>query len=428
MTDSGCLWSMAILSASSTSSVRMCPAIAQPTTRRLQTSSTTARYRNPDHVGTYVRSASQTVSAVFGREVTIDQIRRMASAALPQRRARPLAPANAGQPLRFHESSDTLELMRPGFAQLAVDARCAICAPRELVDRLDLPDEPRVGTRSLRRLAPTPRVVPASGRHPALGTSWQSDTRPGAPSRTRTLRWDRSGLPSEPGRGFCHYLAFNAQLLHLSAQLPDLLSFLRCQAVATYALVEVGLANPVTDGLPRWLKLAGEFVRAAASSHQLDHLTSKLGWVWRSRLRQGELLSLSKGEVSTKPGQLQTATSTPQATTSTPEAASGWRMPYRLEYSVDESYVLAEAVIAELYEERYATESGAMPDTSPPNDDALTHWLDGGGWHKYRAVRLDITRPLYPPDYSGSGFIVTQSLDRYAVPESVAETAGLGFL
>lgn len=32
---------------------------AQPTMRRLKTSSTTARYRNPDHVGMYVMSATQ---------------------------------------------------------------------------------------------------------------------------------------------------------------------------------------------------------------------------------------------------------------------------------------------------------------------------------------------------------------------------------
>lgn len=49
---------MAISSASSTSSVRRWVAIAQPTTRRLQASSTTAKYRNPDQVGMYVMSAT----------------------------------------------------------------------------------------------------------------------------------------------------------------------------------------------------------------------------------------------------------------------------------------------------------------------------------------------------------------------------------
>ena len=46
-------------SASSTSSVRRWVAIAQPTTRRLQASITTARNRKPDQVGMYVMSATQ---------------------------------------------------------------------------------------------------------------------------------------------------------------------------------------------------------------------------------------------------------------------------------------------------------------------------------------------------------------------------------
>ena len=52
----------AMLSASSTSSVRRWFAIAQPTTRRLHASTTTARYRNPAHVGTYGMSATQSWS------------------------------------------------------------------------------------------------------------------------------------------------------------------------------------------------------------------------------------------------------------------------------------------------------------------------------------------------------------------------------
>ncbi len=52
----------AIASAASTSSVRMCVAMAQPTTRRLQTSSTTARYSQPAQVGTYVMSATHSSS------------------------------------------------------------------------------------------------------------------------------------------------------------------------------------------------------------------------------------------------------------------------------------------------------------------------------------------------------------------------------
>jgi hypothetical protein len=48
--------------ASSTTCVCSVVAIAQPTMRRLQTSSTTARYKKPAHVGTYVMSATQSLS------------------------------------------------------------------------------------------------------------------------------------------------------------------------------------------------------------------------------------------------------------------------------------------------------------------------------------------------------------------------------
>src|SRR2546428_647585 len=40
------------------------------------------------------------------------------------------------------------------------------------------------------------------GRHPARGTWWRLDGRPGVRSRTRILGRDRIGLPCKPGRGF----------------------------------------------------------------------------------------------------------------------------------------------------------------------------------------------------------------------------------
>ena len=62
ITPSGRRRESAIASAASTSSVRMCVAMAQPTTRRLQTSSTMARYSQPAQVGTYVMSATHSSS------------------------------------------------------------------------------------------------------------------------------------------------------------------------------------------------------------------------------------------------------------------------------------------------------------------------------------------------------------------------------
>lgn len=52
------LGARAMSRASKTSSVRRCDAMAQPTTRRLQASSTTARKRNPPPVAIYVMSAT----------------------------------------------------------------------------------------------------------------------------------------------------------------------------------------------------------------------------------------------------------------------------------------------------------------------------------------------------------------------------------
>jgi hypothetical protein len=52
MTSLGLRWAKAMLSAESTKSAAMRSPMDQPTTRRLQTSMTTARYRNPVHVGT----------------------------------------------------------------------------------------------------------------------------------------------------------------------------------------------------------------------------------------------------------------------------------------------------------------------------------------------------------------------------------------
>ena len=58
MTPSGRRRAIAMFSASSTSSVRRWLGMAHPTTLRLNTSSTMARYINPFQVGTYVTSAT----------------------------------------------------------------------------------------------------------------------------------------------------------------------------------------------------------------------------------------------------------------------------------------------------------------------------------------------------------------------------------
>ncbi len=59
MTSFGRRCQVAMSRASSTSSVRRCVAMAQPTIRRLQASRTTDRKRKPAEVGMYVMSATQ---------------------------------------------------------------------------------------------------------------------------------------------------------------------------------------------------------------------------------------------------------------------------------------------------------------------------------------------------------------------------------
>jgi hypothetical protein len=62
MTSCGRRWVTAMSSAARTSSVRRCVSIAQPTTRQLQASTTTARNRKPAQVETYVMSATHSWS------------------------------------------------------------------------------------------------------------------------------------------------------------------------------------------------------------------------------------------------------------------------------------------------------------------------------------------------------------------------------
>ena len=67
MTPRGWRWITAICSASRISSVRMFVSMAQPTTLREYTSSTIARYSQPDQVGIYVMSATHSRSGASAK-------------------------------------------------------------------------------------------------------------------------------------------------------------------------------------------------------------------------------------------------------------------------------------------------------------------------------------------------------------------------
>jgi hypothetical protein len=70
-------------------------AIDQPTIRRLNASSTTARKRKPAHVGIYVISATQHIGPIRC-EVAVDEIGRL-TCPIPHGRDGTLATAHAGQ-------------------------------------------------------------------------------------------------------------------------------------------------------------------------------------------------------------------------------------------------------------------------------------------------------------------------------------------
>ena len=124
----------------------------------------------------------------FGREVVLDQVRRLPATILDRGGDEP-ASAHTGETGLRHQSrhphaSNISTLGR----KLGMNARRAVGAARGRMRHLDLRDQRGVGLGPLRR----PPL-------PAAGTSWQSDNLPGDHSRTGTLRRDRVRLPSEPG-------------------------------------------------------------------------------------------------------------------------------------------------------------------------------------------------------------------------------------
>src|SRR5437867_1658491 len=132
-------------------------------------------------------------------------------------------------------------------------------------------------------------------RRPARGTAWRSDAWPGGSSRTRILRRDRAGLPSEPGRGFFQNLPLLAEDLVLAPEPPQLLALFRGQAILAVAVVAIGLGNPVADRLRRRLELLRQLFRVPPGSHHLNEPPLELRRVRWSGLGHRELLFPRKG-------------------------------------------------------------------------------------------------------------------------------------
>src|SRR5947207_6438218 len=132
-------------------------------------------------------------------------------------------------------------------------------------------------------------------RRPARGTAWRSDAWPGGSSRTRILRWNRAGLPSEPGRGFFQNLPLLAEDLVLAPEPPQLLALFRGQAILAVAVVAIGLGNPVADRLRRRLELLRQLFPVPPGSHHLNEPPLELRRVRWSGLGHRELLFPRKG-------------------------------------------------------------------------------------------------------------------------------------
>src|SRR3981081_4348474 len=123
----------------------------------------------------------------------------------------------------------------------------------------------------------------------------------------RTPRRRRTGLLSEPGRGFCQYLPLFTQHPYLPAQPMEFFALGRGQAVATQSFIESSLLDPLADRL----NCRFEFTRprgvAAPAARQFNDSTPVFRCVWW--MRSGHLensFSLSPTP-STKLGQLQRA-------------------------------------------------------------------------------------------------------------------------
>src|SRR3977135_2349836 len=121
----------------------------------------------------------------------------------------------------------------------------------------------------------------------------------------RTPRRRRTGLLSEPGRGFCQYLPLFTQHPYLPAQPMEFFALGRGQAVATQSFIESSLLDPLADRLNCRFEFTRQRGDAAPAARQFNDSTPLFRCVWW--MRSGHLensFSLSPTP-STKLGQLQ---------------------------------------------------------------------------------------------------------------------------
>ena len=139
----------------------------------------------------------------IGLKLTLDPVRSRVVAAVRARGARAAAPAHPGQARTLASAG------RRACARLAIRGFAAPHAPeaphRCLAIRGGWPRwccaAPRLGGHVENALGLATRST-RWGRRPTPGTSWPPHGGPGSPSRARRPPRYRTGLPSEPGRGF----------------------------------------------------------------------------------------------------------------------------------------------------------------------------------------------------------------------------------
>jgi hypothetical protein len=117
----------AISRASTTSSVRMCSAIAQPTIRRLNRSCTAARYSLPSSVSICLISAAHNPVRGVRAEVAIDEILGRSDARHADRRAPP--PPALVRALKASGAHQPLDTLAPNPDALTASSACTRSEP-----------------------------------------------------------------------------------------------------------------------------------------------------------------------------------------------------------------------------------------------------------------------------------------------------------
>ena len=142
---------MAISSAPIASSLRIGSAIAQPTTRRRKTSRTTARYRKPLHVGTYVISATHNSLGPSAEKRPPDEIRRRLCITTADRRNHRLAARSTADAAIAHQSRHAFAADADAFInEFCVFSRTTVRPTRSTRDRFNPVAEQEVALRMLR--------------------------------------------------------------------------------------------------------------------------------------------------------------------------------------------------------------------------------------------------------------------------------------